>query len=377
MSHIALVLPTLDRVGGAERQMMLLARGLSRRGWRISAVALAGSGSTVREELEKWGVSFVSLEMRKGLLDVRGWVRFHRWLIRVRPDVVHSHLPHATWLARWSRPAAPVRVLVDTVHTSSVGSAGRRLGYRLSDGCSNCVTAVSRGVSDAYLRGQMVSATHIKLVPNGVDVQFWRPDAAARNSMRKGLGLTDEFLWFAAGRLDSIKDYPALLWAMLGVPAPVRLAIAGAGPDEAALRRLSREYGLESRVKFLGFEPDVRSWMQAADSFVLSSRWEGLPMTLLEAGACELPAVATDVAGSQEVLVHEETGFLAAAGSSSALRSAMTRMMRLSPEERTAMGARARIRVIERFSLDTVLDRWEALYRELLAAHPALSRRGS
>ncbi len=376
MNHVAFVIPTLDRMAGAERQLMLLAKGLSQRGWRVSVIALSGSGSTARDELADAGADFLTLRMRKGLADPRGWVTLSRWLRREHPDLVHSHLPHATWMARWSRRFAPIRALVDTVHTSATGSWGRRLGYRLSDGLCDKVTTVGEQVAAAYCRAGMVSPPRLEVVPNGVDLSFWQPDRSTREPLRSKLGVADEFLWFAAGRLDLVKDYPALLWAMMDVPLHARLVIAGAGPQEAQLRQLSCEYGLESRVRFLGFESNVRSWMQAADAFVLPSRWEGLPMSLLEAGACALPAVATDVPGSREVIMHGETGFLASAGSSIGLRTAMTRMMRLCPAQRSAMGAEARRRVSARFSLEVVLDRWESLYRQLLESRPRPARTG-
>jgi glycosyltransferase involved in cell wall biosynthesis len=119
-------------------------------------------------------------------------------------------------------------------------------------------------------------------------------------------------------------------------------------------------------VLFLGFQTDIRRWMQAADGFVLASRWEGLPMGLLEAAACALPTIATDVAGTREVIVDGQTGWLVPAGDASALGDAMNRMMRTPSEERRAIGERARQQVIERFSLEAVLDQWETLYLNLL-----------
>jgi glycosyltransferase involved in cell wall biosynthesis len=110
--------------------------------------------------------------------------------------------------------------------------------------------------------------------------------------------------------------------------------------------------------------------MQAADGFVLTSHWEGLPMGLLEAAACALPAVATDVPGTREVISDGQTGWLASNAGAMDLPGAMTTLMHASPEDRRAMGKRARQRVIERFSLETVLDRWEALYADLLKQNP-------
>ena len=377
MSHVALIVPGLDRIGGAERQVILLAKGLALRGWRVSVVALSGDGGDAADDLTSADVRFLSFHMRKGLADPRGWIRFHSWLQHESPDVLHAHLPHAAWFARWSRLAAPVRVLIDTLHSSSAGSLGRRLGYRASNWLPDAVTAVSHAVADAHLAAHMVSANKLSVLPNGIDVQTWRPDPQTRAALRRKLGFENEFLWFAAGRLEAVKDYPTLLWAMAEVPEPARLVIAGAGPFESELRRLTKEFGLEPRVRFLGFEPDILRWMQAADGFVLSSRWEGLPMGLLEAAACALPAVATDVPGTREVIVPWQTGSLAVAGSAMSLKGAMTRVMRLPPEERQAMGNRARQRVVEQFSLAAVLDRWEALYARLLDRNPAPRRRGA
>jgi len=374
MKTIALIIPGLDRIAGAERQMILHAHGLHRRGWRVSVVALSGTGGPAAGELTAAGIAFLSLHMRKGLADPPGWIRFHRWLRRERPDVVHAHLPHAAWFARWSRLAAPVHVLVDTVHSSSTGAIGRRLGYRWSNWLPDKVTAVSRAAAETHLAARMVSEVRLLVLPNGVDIEVWRPDASVRNALRKQLSLENEFLWFAAGRLEPVKDYPTLLRAVVDLPQPSRLVIAGAGPQENELRRLTSELGLEHCVRFLGFEPDVRPWMQAADAFVQSSLWEGLPMGILEAAACALPAVATEVAGTREAMIDGQTGSLVAAASPLALHRAMTQMMQLPSAERRAIGDRARQFVTERFSLDAVLDSWEALYADLLNRNSAPSR---
>jgi glycosyltransferase involved in cell wall biosynthesis len=366
VSHVALLIPGLDRIGGAERQVLLLATGLRRRGWRVTVVALSGTGGDAATELIASGVSFLSLEMRKGLADPRGWIRFHRWLKQQAPDVVHAHLPHAAWLSRWSRLAAPAPVLVDTLHSSCTGTLGHRLGYRWSNWLPDRVTAVSQAVADAHLSASMVTEKKLAVLPNGVDVEAWRPDAAVRIAARREFGIGKEFLWFAAGRLEPVKDYPTLLQAFAQTREASRLVIAGSGPLQNELVRMAATLRLENRVRFLGFELDVRRWMQSADGFVLSSLWEGLPMGLLEAAACALPAVATDVPGTHEVIADGQSGWLTPAGDAAYLAEAMNRMMQTPLEDRRSMGERARQLIIERYSLDAVLDQWVALYRDLL-----------
>lgn len=364
--HVALLIPTLDRISGAERQVMLLARGLRRRGWEVSVAALAGQGGSAAAELRTAGVAFLSIGMRKGLADPRGWLRFILWLRRTRPDVVHAHLAHAAWLARWSRLFAAVPVVIDTLHSSSTGNFARRLGYRFSRWLPDKVTAVSPSVADSHLSAKMVSGKNLTALHNGVDLDEWRRDEHTRATVRREMGLEDQFLWVAVGRLEMVKDYPTLLKAMAALSRSTRLVIAGNGPLLGNLSCLSSHLGLSGRVRFLGFDSNVKRWLQAADGFVLASRWEGLPMALLEASACGLPAVATDVPGVREVIEDGETGLLVPAMDVPALAWAMTATMQAPPEERRAMGARARQIVAERFGLDSALDRWEELYDDLL-----------
>lgn len=164
MNHIALVIPGLDGIGGAERQVILLAKGLVRRGWRVSVVALSGTGGSAAAELVGAGAGFISLQMRKGLADPRGWIRFHRWLKLEAPEVVHAHLPHAAWITRWSRLGAPVRAVVDTLHSSSTGDLGRRLGYRWSRWLPDRVTAVSQAVAHAHISTRMTSNRNLAVL---------------------------------------------------------------------------------------------------------------------------------------------------------------------------------------------------------------------
>jgi glycosyltransferase involved in cell wall biosynthesis len=104
--------------------------------------------------------------------------------------------------------------------------------------------------------------------------------------------------------------------------------------------------------------------MQAADGFVLSSAWEGLPMVLLEAGASALPIVATDVGGSVETVLPGATGWLVPPRRPEALAQAMLSLMTMSPNERSAMGRRARDHIARSFDMATIADQWEAIYRQ-------------
>jgi glycosyltransferase involved in cell wall biosynthesis len=147
------------------------------------------------------------------------------------------------------------------------------------------------------------------------------------------------------------------------------LEIAGSGPDEAALCGLAAQLKIESRVHFAGFQNDVSILLRNADAFVLSSRWEGLPVGILEAAAFGLPVVATNGAGTREAMLPGESGLLVPVGDSAALAEAMRGMMAMPEKQRKAMGKRGRQLVEERFSLSSVADQWERLYADLLESH--------
>src|ERR1700738_2374785 len=123
----------------------------------------------------------------------------------------------------------------------------------------------------------MVSPDRLFVIPNGVDTSSLGESSAVRRAFREELRLKDdEFLWVAAGRMDPVKNYPALLDAFAQLPPYGRLVIAGAGPMETVLRDQCARTGLTARVRFPGFDLNLLRWMQAADGFVLPSLWEGL-----------------------------------------------------------------------------------------------------
>jgi len=377
VSGVAYLIPTIDRIGGAEQQVLQLATGLATRGWRVSVITLSGNGGDAAKKLHSAGVAFHSLGMRKGLADPRGWLRLHAWIVQNRPDLIHAHLPHASLLARWSRIASPVRVVIDTIHSPAIGGPVRQIAYRLSARLPDVVTAVSHAAAGPWLEAGLAGDGKLKIVPNGVDTDHWKRDEVARASKRRELGLTNEFLWLAVGRLDPVKNHATLLRAFGKTAQNSRLVIAGEGPLHSELRSLASELGLRDRVNSPGFQSDVLQWMRAADGFVLCSSWEGLPMTLLEASACELPAVITDIPGSREALPQSLHGAAVPVRDADALAAAMSAMMRMPYPDRREIGRQMRMSVCTRFGLKAVLTQWDDFYRALLEKNPQPSRFGT
>lgn len=376
MRHLAYLIPTLDRIGGAEQQTLLLGGGMAKRGWRVTLIAINRTGGDHRESLQTRGITYLSLKMRKGLRDPQGWLKLRQWIKSECPDVLHAHLPQAALLARFSRLAAPIPVLVDTIHSPDVGRRTRQLAYRASIWLPDLVTSVSQAVAAPWLANKLVAPARLAVIPNGIDLNHWRCDDGLRYTIRTQFKLNNQFVWLSIGRLDPVKDHATLLRAMSMLPSKSSLVIAGIGPLEHELQNLTTQLGLDNRVTFLGFQSDIRPWLQAADAFVLCSRWEGLPMSLLEASACELPSVTTDLPGVREILPNQDASITAPVEDASALAAAMSRMMGLPESARRTLGHSARKQVAKRFSLDSILDTWEAAYSGLLQNSPHPHRFG-
>jgi glycosyltransferase involved in cell wall biosynthesis len=344
MTRIAFLITGLER-GGAELQLVNLARALHGRGWEVAVFALRNGP--------------LAADLREFKIPVQTF--YPTRLLRFRPHIVHAHLFHANIAARAARLFLPIPILISTVHSfaetsrrsDSIGA--RDLLYRLTDSLTDATVFVSRAAAERR------RARNSRVIPNGVDTDRFRPDAERRARTRADLGLTREFAWFAAGRLMWKKNYPLMLEAMAQQSAPQTgavLLIAGEGADEARLREIA-----PPNVRFLGARADIPDLMNAADAFVLSSAVEGLPTVLLEASASGLPCVATAVGGVPEAVVPGVTGYLVPQSDAAALAVAMTRV---AGEDRAAMSRAAREHAVAHFDLRIVVEQWERLYRELL-----------
>jgi glycosyltransferase involved in cell wall biosynthesis len=228
-------------------------------------------------------------------------------------------------------------------------------------------TQISQTGLERYVWVKAVPQHKICVVPNGVDINRFRPDARARFEVRSELKLHDDcFVWLAVGRFDYAKDYSNLLHAFAQLShEDAFLLIAGQGPLKSRMESLAHQLGIAQKVLFLGIRQDVPRLMNAADGYVMSSFYEGLPMVLLEASASGLPIVATDVGGNRELVLNGQTGYLVSPRDAEALSAAMRRLMNMPVESRNQLGVRGRERVLALYSLDRVVDQWEQLYVNL------------
>ena len=243
-------------------------------------------------------------------------------------------------------------------------------GLRLTDRLADRTTHVSKMGLAVYLEKRVVSPDRAAWMPNGIDLHRFNEPRRNKAASRHGLGIPDEqFLWLTVGRLSDQKAQSRLIRAFAGVAKNAELAIAGEGPALESLVNLAVQLSVRDRVHFLGLRTDTEVLMRAADAFVLSSSWEGLPLVLMEAAATRIPIVTTDVGGCREIVKDGVNGFLVDSLEPASLAQTMSRTMDLPEAELIAMGASGRRLVEQRYDIDRVVDRWEDFYDSLAATN--------
>jgi glycosyltransferase involved in cell wall biosynthesis len=366
--RIAYMLTSLG-MGGAERQAVALAEWMAARGHSVLLIVLR------ERQPEEWPTTLdvVYLNVRKtpaGIL--RGLMRADRALAAFYPDFVHSHTYPANIFARLLRAVGSVPAVLTTVHNVFEGGPARTLAYRLTDSLALGTTAVSGAVAEQAVQSNAVAAHKCRVVSNAFDITHFSPDRARRAAMRTQLDAGDDFIWLAAGRIVAAKGYLTLLqaFAELWPLFPrTQLWIAGSRPATRSTRTwyngLIVPSGTTERVRCLGLRRDMPALLDAADGFVLSSVWEGMPLVVGEAMAMEKPVVATDVGGVRELLA--DLGTIVPPRSPDALANAMLTVMGQSTEFRRVAGESARARISAHFSAAARFSEWEMLYTSLVA----------
>lgn len=313
------------------------------------------------------------------LHDSRALLKLIRIARAFEPHIVHTHTAKAGFLGRQAALAVrPRPAIVHTYHGHVLegyfGAAKSRLYLELERALarvSDRLIGVSEATVDDLVRLGVAPRERFSVLPLGLDLEplIAPDDGGLGERTRKELGVApEEVLLVFVGRVVPIKRLDVLLRALAragGSGPRLKLALVGDGEERPGLEALAGELGIAHDVIFLGYRRELRPLFAAADIAVLSSDNEGTPVSLIEAGAAGIPAIATDVGGVGEV-VGEETGILVPPGDPAALAGALRKMAN-DPERRRTYGRAARRRVTERYGAARLIADVDALYRELTA----------
>ena len=350
--------------GGAEKILCQLAKGLDRRRWKPAVFCLS-SPQPLESSLRRAGIPVHCISAH------------HRWDVTVipklatairlfDPHVLQTFLFHANFSGRLAGRWAGVPLIVSGARVAERRFRWPMILDNLTARLADHTICVSQGVARWTHERAHWPRSRLSVIPNGVDVSAFE---SALPADRNALGVPDDALVVLfVGRLDPQKGLHDLLEAFAGLRKEIpraHLLMVGQGPLQGVLQSQSANLQLQDCIHFTDWRADVANLMKAADIFALPSHWEGMPNVLLEAMAAGLPVVATRVEGSEEAVIHGETGLLVSPGDPTMLKSALIELAK-ADQLRVKLSETARKRVREFFTIETMIARYERRYLELL-----------
>ena len=361
-------------VGGLENGLVNLVNRLPAAEFRHMIICLTDF-TEFAQRIQRDDVEIIALHKRPGH-DWRMFVELFRLFRRRKPDIVHSR-NLASLEAQIPAWLAGIRSRIHGEHGRDVSDMdGTNWKYILQRRAISPFVhhyiALSRDL-EGYLEGKIrVPARRITRIINGVDVGLFRPpETRSRGVLPKDFASATDLVIGTVGRLEPIKDQGTLVRAFIELAerypahrARLRLVIVGDGSTRQALRELLADRQLAGQVWFAGSREDVPKLMQAMDVFVLPSLAEGISNTIMEAMACGLPVVATDVGGNAELVVEEKSGFLVPRDDPSQMATALSSYLE-TPEIVEQQGQAARDRAEQAFSLAVMVDSYRRVYRQV------------
>ena len=354
-----LYLVTKSERGGAQIHVLDLVRTLRD---RIEPVVACGEDGFLLEECRKLGVEVhivpELIHPIRPLQDARAVLAVSSLLRRCRPDVIHGHTGKAGLVARAAGLLTRIPAFY-TVHSWSFVGTGRMTSSfaiwleRAMRFAGGTIIEVCRSNFAMARRSGVVNPSRHLTIWNGMPDTSYRAASDSQGPVRI----------LMAARFVPQKCHSLLLHALAGIEQPWHLTLAGGGPHQTEMEQLSLKLGICERVTFTGDTNQVDSLLASSDIFALSSRYESLPLSIIEAMRAGLPVVATNVGGVSELVTDGVTGYLVPHSNVSPMRERLRELI-TSPEKRSEMGRMGRLRYERDFRVEVMAGAVLSLYRE-------------
>lgn len=359
---------TTTDMGGAEKALFSLACACQEKGHQVKVISLKAAGSVARLLKEK-NIEVVSFNLR-GLfrpVETAGVLaRLIQEIQSFQPDVVHASLYRAIQLCRMAKKRIAFKLLTTPHYDLSKQSFFHRFLDRALKPADDVSCAESRSTETFLKNTQRYAEEKLRLVNNGVDTAVFKFSPQKAQEMREKLGFTAENVVFiCTARLSVEKNHLLLLesFAALKQRNPqVRLLLAGDGSEREKLQSFVKEKGLEKEVSFLGEVSNIVDFLLVSDVFILVSSIESLPISLLEACSCSLPAIVSKCGDMPRVVLHGQSGFVCN-GQDPVLLSVLMAELAENKSLRKKMGQKAREIIEQNYSTPT--ETYLQLYEEL------------
>ena len=366
-AHVVHVLATKrHEAGGGGEHLLRIIPGLLMHGFRSTVVV--GAEGPIARQFRDARIPVVPL----GPMGVGSPWRLRRALSALRPDLLHLHGSRAGFLGVLTAPSGGAHPVIYTAHAFSFR---RRLPPPLPwvlaqmeafiCGRAKRVICLAEGDREEARRHGIPMHRAI-VIPNGVDAS--RFDASADRRGEFGFAPGDPVVGMVA-RLVPQKDpltFLAVARRLIEMEPGSRFLLVGDGPMRERVARAARALGLDGRLVITGFRADVPALLRTMDVVLLTSRWEGLPIALLEAMAAGRPAVASRLPGTSEIIVDGVTGFLVPPGDVEGFAGSVRKLLG-DRALREALGRAGRERVAREFSLAKTIEATAQVYADALA----------
>ena len=349
------------RPDGTQAALVQIVTGLASRGHTQTVICLNDSDDDIVNRLDAAGAK-VRIIGKLSLMTGHGIVSLLHYFRKEKFDVAITFL-HASdvlgrVLARWAR----IPRIISSLRARNINySRLQRWLVRRTVNMADAVVLNSSYVREFSISEEGAQPNRVHIIPNAVNVvAFANP--ISQTFLREKLDLpATGWLIGTVGRLTRQKGIDNLLHALTLINnREFILLIFGTGEDESALRALAANLGLESRAHFVGYRRDLPSIIGSLDLYVHSARFEGMPNAVLEAMAAACPIVATKVDGIRELIEDGNHGWLVSADSPKELAVAIGEALNDSKEAHRR-GVLARERVLQAFSLESMIESWEAI----------------
>ncbi|MGI5836001.1 MAG: glycosyltransferase family 4 protein [Chloroflexota bacterium] len=373
-------------IGGTKRHLLALVRGLDRSIFDVEIAAPrirseAFDDTSFSTEVQEANIKQHFIGMRREiapLSDSSCFLQLFNLMVRGRYDLVHTHSSKAGFLGRLAAKLARVPAVVHTPHGFyflNQGAGPKRNFYlqleKLAGYATDRLIALSPTELSEAVNNNIIKPEKVALIENGIKLPE-PPDATTLESLRSSVAPGARQLVCTVARFTPQKgpfDFVRMAALLLQMVPDVQLVWCGDGELRGDVEKLARELGVSNRLQFLGFRTDVLDIMAASDVFVLTSHWEGLPYTILDAMALGKPVVATAAVGTRDIVQDGTTGLLTPVGDPQAAARAVARLL-AAPQEARSMGLAGKQLVLRRYSQEAMVKRTGQLYLDLVTLSP-------
>lgn len=373
MKHRVCILTTDSSWGGTEKMIYTLIQGLPKDLFSISLVTLMGDG-TLTQKVNSLCERAVNLQARSSM-DFRAILKLKKFLREGHFDILHTFLFHANILGRLLGKSVKIPVVISSQQSIDGWRRKRHvLMDRWTSGFSDAIISVCHAAKKRLISVEKVKPEKIYVVYNGLDISEV-PQRKNKDPEKEKFGISDSLVIGMVGNFRGMKGHEIFIQAaqlLLKIRDDFHFLVVGDGKERKKYELEVHSNGLKNHFHFLGRIPNIYDALSLMDIFVLPSKWEGLPISILEAMAFKVPVIATAVGGVPEVVRSDQTGVLIPSNDPIALKDAVLKLLE-NPSFAQRIIEKAHQDVLDNFVQERMVSETVVIYEKFLTEKQRLT----